>query len=190
MVRLGNNTLKPASVTRRASRLRHRSQGFSLLEVLLASVMLLIIALGIVPLFVRSVGLNSEGRLASVSTALASDEIERLMGVPFNGPEMSILPGSTERLVDQYQAEPRGEWVDAGAWGGGGFSFHRIVRVRQFSFGALNGTADAVLDAAEALDGSTLPGLVQMKEIVVQVQSGTFIGGASRAVTLRVLRGV
>lgn len=164
--------------------------GFSLIEVLLASVMLLIIALGIVPMFVRSVGLNAEGRMASVSTSLAADEIERLVGMPFDGPEMTIPPGSFERVVDQYQLEPRGDWIDESAYTGGGFAYHRIVRIRQFNFNALNDKLDQVLEEAEALDGDALASLVQMKEIVVQVQSGNFVGGNSRAVTLRYVRGV
>ncbi len=165
--------------------------GFSLLEVLIASVILLLIALGIVPLFIRATGQNQEGRFASVASSIASSELERLLGVPFNAPDMTVPVGDVEILREQYQLEMSGEWIDLDDWTPeDGFVFHRIIRVRQFALGAL---ADGILNRAESINGSVsdlTPGLVQIKEILVQVESGSFPGASSKQVSLRSIRGV
>ena len=71
-----------------------------------------------------------------------------------------------------------------------GFTYHRIVRVRQYGLVAIT---DGVLDETEAISGTvsaSTPGLVQLKEILVQVESGKVPGSARRAVTLRSLKAI
>lgn len=158
---------------------------------MIASVILLVIALGVIPLFVRSVTLNQEGRLASIATSIASSELERLMDSPFNGPELTLGPSQSEILVEEYQAEQGGDWELATNYTEeDGYAFHRIVRIRQFGLGALSATSGTAttLDEAERLPEGTPENQVQVKEIVVQVESGPFAGGSAKQVTLRVLK--
>lgn len=165
--------------------------GFSLVEVLIASVLLLMIALGIIPLFVRAVGMNQEGRSASMVAAAASSEVERLKAAAFNSPVMTIPAGEDEILFEQWQSEARGEWIDEGTWiPGDGFAFHMTTRIRQFSLFSLG---DNQLDEAELISGDvgfSDPALVQLKEIVVHVESGNFPGSVSKEITLRSLRSI
>ena len=81
--------------------------------------------------------------------------------------------------------------MDDADWAGGrAFTYHRVVRIRQFGLDALS---DGVLQEAEAISGTasaTTPGLVQLKEIVVQVESGKVPGSARRSVTLRYIKAI
>lgn len=182
----------PRSTARGSNpRAGRRSGGFTLIEVVIAAVMFLAVAVGILPLFVRAVGLNHEGRLATFAAHYAASEIERLAALPFDAPELTIAEADVENEIEQYQALPNGPWVDDTEWSGEqGFTYHRIVRVRQFGLAALS---DGVLDRSEALSGSisaSTPGLVQLKEILVQVESGKVPGAARRSVTLRYLKAI
>ena len=163
--------------------------GFSLVEVLIASVLLLVIALGILPLFVRAIGLNTEGRTGGQVALIGASELERLNALPWNAPELTIPAGAPEASVEQYQLVPQGEWMDETEVNpDDGFHFHRILRVRQFGLGAL---ADGKLERSEAIPGgTTASGLIQIKEIVVQVESGKVPGADRRSVTMRLIRGV
>lgn len=163
--------------------------GFSLIEVLIASVLLLVIALGVVPLFVRAIGLNQEGQAASQISVIASSELERLNQLPWDAPDLTVPDGQTEVLLEQYQLEPRGEWkAKADVNPDDGFHFHRILRLRQFGFGALD---DGKLADEERLPGGTEPeALIQLKEVLIQVESGKRPGAARRAVTMRLMRSI
>lgn len=163
------------------------SGGFSLIEVLIASVLLLVIALGVIPLFVRAIGLNQEGQASSQISVIASSELERLNQLPWDAPELTIPGSDLEVVLEQYQLEPAGEWKPAADVDpDDGFHFHRILRLRQFGFGALD---DGKLAEEERLAGDTVPAaLVQLKEVLIQVESGKRPGAARRAVTMRLMR--
>lgn len=164
-------------------------QGFSLVEVLIASVLLLVIALGVVPLFVRAIGLNQEGQAASQISVIASSELERMNQLRWDAPELTIPDGEAEVLLEQYQLEPAGEWKDeADVDPDDGFHFHRILRLRQFGFGALD---DGRLAEEERLPGGTEPeALIQLKEVLIQVESGRRPGADRRRVTMRLMRSI
>lgn len=188
---------KPMSVKREQSRGTAPSRrgpaaqqdGFSLIEVLIASVLLLVIALGVVPLFVRAIGLNQEGQAASEISVIASSELERMNELPWNSPDLTVPDGESEVLVEQYQLEPRGEWkAKADVNPDDGYHYHRILRLRQFGYGALD---DGKLADEERLPGGTEPAaLIQLKEFLIQVESGKRPGAARRAVTMRLLRSI
>lgn len=180
---------RPCCSTRK--RIDTNSGGFSLVEVLIAGLIFLVVTVGILPLFVRAVGLTTEGRLGTLVSHYAASEIERLSGLPFDAPDLSVSVGDVETRREEYQLEPHGVWLDASELDEDeGFTYHRIVRVRQYGLVALG---DGVLERSEAISGEVAessPGLVQLKEIVVQVESGKVPGAARRSVTIRSLKAI
>lgn len=171
--------------------LERASAGFSLVEVLIAGLIFLVVTVGILPLFMRAIGLTTEGRLATLVSHYAASEIERLSALPFDAPDLTIASGDTETRREEFQLEPNGPWVDVSELNpDDGFTYHRIIRVRQYGLVAIT---DGVLDETEAISGAvsaSTPGLVQLKEILVQVESGKVPGSARRAVTLRSLKAI
>jgi hypothetical protein len=141
-----------------------RAQGFSLIEGVVAAAVLLAIALGILPLFTRSM-INNEGGsdFTQISNA-AKGRAEELFELPFNSPLLAIT-ARTERVFEEYFSQRDKLWmpgVEADATADGDLALmRRTSTIRQFN----------VNDLLTPLDNSAPPGSVQIREIVVQVQS-------------------
>ena len=162
-----------------------RSQrGFSVVEVLIAAAIFLIIAVGVLPLFVQSIRNNVAGRDATDISHVSKSRVEEMLQVPYNS--LVIPAGSTESVVEDYWSRKLKSWqtgtppVADAVW-------LRTTRVRQFSLSDL--TADGVAD--HPLDGSTPTGQVHFKEIVVELRSGNQnVLSSGKALTLRMLRAI
>ena len=149
-----------------SARLRRspRAQGFSLIEGVVAAAVLLAIALGILPLFTRSM-INNEGGsdFTQISNA-AKGRAEELFELPFNSPLLAITAG-TERIFEEYFSRRDKIWrpgIESDATADGDRALlRRTSTIRQFN----------VNDLATPLDNSAPPGSVQIREIIVQVQS-------------------
>ena len=87
-------------------------RGFSLIEVMIASVLLLIVALGVLPLFTRSIVNNVAGGEYSEVSNLARSRAEQFRRLPFTSAEMTIDPGNDERLFEDYYSHETSEWID------------------------------------------------------------------------------
>ncbi|HEV2852547.1 MAG TPA: prepilin-type N-terminal cleavage/methylation domain-containing protein [Thermoanaerobaculia bacterium] len=163
---------------------RKQERGFSLVEVLIASAIFLIIALGVLPLFAQAIRSNLSGRDATDVSNLARSRVEELLQVPF---ETLIVPaGKTEGVTKEYWSATTKAWA-AGTPTAGNALWYRTTTIRQFSFNDLqdNGIADT------PLPGDTPVGNVHFKEIVVEVRNTprTLLSGGG-AVTVRRLRAV
>lgn len=158
--------------------------GFSLIETLIAAALLLLVALGILPLFSNSIINNVQGNLASQVANFARDEAERLYQLPFGHPDLSPDGGATEKTTTSYYSPSQLEWIASADWTGTEKEmFTRTSRVRQFSVQHLNpGAADYEFQDGEALTGSASPDLIHLKEIQVTVQSEPGLGGGKSAV--------
>ena len=142
------------------------NDGFSLVEVLIAAGLLLIVTVGILPMFTRSIGNNVQGKQATETTNLARSEIERLVQLPFDDVALTLTAGS-ELVRDEKWSKNSHQWYDISSFPSGEVDqFDRNVRIRQFNMNAL---ADGVLDDTEVLDASADIQLVDMKEIQVRV---------------------
>ena len=75
---------------------RHGAAGFSIIEALIAAAVLLIIALGLLPLFTRSISDNVSGNDASQATNGSRTQVEELLNVPFNNDRMEVPAGATK----------------------------------------------------------------------------------------------
>jgi type II secretory pathway pseudopilin PulG len=77
---------------------REGEAGFSIIEGLIAAALLLIITVGVLPLFSRSMLNNVKGNDSTRQSNGAIDEFERSMSQPFLGGAMQVPDGATEAV--------------------------------------------------------------------------------------------
>lgn len=177
-----------------------RAAGFSLIEALIAAAILLIISLGLIPLFARSIADNTTGADSTQATNHGKTQLEELIQVPFGGQDVTVPAGAN-------LAETRESWAqgdpyevgdpDEGWWPGqptdkGTVLWERVTRVRQYSVSDLD---DGKLD--NPLPGGTQASSVQLKEIEVELENpkrqsilrgGSGGGTGRRELTLRMIK--
>jgi hypothetical protein len=156
------------------------------IEATIASALLLIVALGLLPMFTTSIGNNQQGRDSMEITNQARSEVERLMQLSFSDPELTLTGTNTVLTTETYYPSDSAGWVAAADYDGAGYIYHRIVNVRQFDADAL---ADGLLHPDEALAGNA-DVQVHFKEVLVQMESASHLGAPRKQVTLRAIRAV
>jgi hypothetical protein len=164
--------------------------GFSTIEALLAGVLLLIMSLGVLPLFTQSLSNNRQGKLASDATNEARSELERLTQLSFESAELVVPAGSEVLESVSYVSDEMRRWIALAYYNDGtdGFRlFTRTTTFRQYNFEALE---DELLESDEALDGGAPRGEVHFKEILVQVEAEGLRAGPNKRVTLRTIKTV
>ncbi|MGD2115802.1 MAG: hypothetical protein PVG07_12155 [Acidobacteriota bacterium] len=165
--------------------------GFSLIEVLIAALLLLVILLGVVPLFIRSMTYRVEGRESTAVGSFARTRVETLLQLPFDHPDLTVPAGSNELETVEYRTLDGRVWsrdaalADQAIW-------TRTTRVRQFGAGDLaDGDTDGDGDDLDRpLPGGTNPRSVQLKEIEVRIESPREAGplGPAEELTVRALK--
>lgn len=148
--------------------------GLSLLELLIAMALLAVIAIGILPMMMRSLADSNRGWEATEVSNFALSEIEDQLATPFESPTLEVGSGLTENLssqawvegvLDQVGDAVEG-WTDDPT-GKGLMLWRRNTYVRWYN----------VNDLDTPLDGDSDPSLVHLKEVQVQI-SGERQGGA------------
>lgn len=125
--------------TRRGSGTGRGIGGFSLIEVLIATLLFMAVALGVLPLFTRSMVANQSGADATRVSQLALSHVEELMAPPFDSP--MIDPGTS----DEYYSEVDQVWkLGAPPTSGDRVLWTRATRITQHSLSDLDD--DGVLD--------------------------------------------
>lgn len=161
--------------------LRRTDRGFSVVEVLIATLLFLIIAVGILPLFAASARNNLDGREATEVSNFGRSAVEDLLQAPFNAPALTVPGGSTMRSTEQYFDDADQVWKDQPGSGPEDL-WRRRIQVRQFS----------VQNPETPLDGNEDIGQVHFKEIAVQVwharNSQSVALGAGRRFSVRMLK--
>lgn len=163
----------------------HGEAGMSLVETLIAAAMLLIVAIGVLPLFTRALSHNIAGRESTMVSNMAKSEVEEMVQIPFDNALLVLGAGQTENGVEEYWSETQRKWVttlptaDKETW-------IRSTIVRQYSINDLED--DSVFNTP--LDGAALPGFVHLKEIEVQVWNARGNGplGGGKRLTLKMLK--
>ena len=148
--------------------------GFSLVESLIAALILLIIALGLIPLFARALRDNTAGADATQASNHGRARLEEYQQLPFNNQSLALAPGSLTLARDESWAQGARDEVaddDEGWWPGtpsdrGLLLWHRTTTVRQYG---MNDLDDGRLD--DPLTGGTQPAFVHLKEIEVRLES-------------------
>lgn len=160
------------------ARRRRGEVGFSLLETLIAAAILAVVAVGLLPIFHRSVWNNISGADASLVTQMVKSEQEELKSLPYDAPSinMSLLdpmdpslrdiagggqemvlsttvwdPAANAPVVSGYsQTLANGAWVTDPATAQGLVVWQRETVVRQYSYADIS---DGVIDVTT---GNTL----------------------------------
>jgi len=165
---------------------RTKQRGFSVVEVLIASAIFLIIAVGVLPLFTQAIKNNLAGQDATDVSNLGKSKLEELLQVPFDA--LVVPAGQTVGETKEYYSVKDKVWrtgvppsTDPALW-------LRNVKISQYSLADLrdNGALNT------PLVGGTSNTQVHLREIIVEVQ-GTRGGGAlgvGKKLTLRMLRSV
>ncbi|MDX1501678.1 MAG: prepilin-type N-terminal cleavage/methylation domain-containing protein [Thermoanaerobaculia bacterium] len=163
-------------------------RGFSLLEALVASALLLMIVVGVLPLFTRATIDNLTGFEASQIANLARSQMERCLEHDFDHPEMSIPTGRSRReTVEHYSAAARRWKTGSTAAGGDRAVWVRTTTVRQYHVSALS---DGELEESEALPGGAPAEHVHLKEITVRLdnRAGGSVARPTQTITLRLFK--
>lgn len=154
-------------------------RGFSLIEVLIAGVILMVIALGMVPLFTRAIASNVSGFSYTEVSNFARSRAEEFLQYPFNSPRLTVAAGDEALEIEDFYSEREDRWqetLDAGDTA----LFTRTTTIRQFG----------VTDLTNPLDGGVPPGAVHLKEITVEVEGIGLAGslGTGKMIAVRVLK--
>lgn len=170
---------------------RDPESGFSLVEALVAALLLLLIAVGILPLFIQSMLNNAQGQDSSTAANFARARLEEFDQLQFSDARMAITAGDERRFDEIYLFKGK-TWMDgtlppAGDWA----SWSRTTLVHQY--GAVKWDA-APFSYETRLPSSANPIDVHLKEIEVTVTSNRnrnatgFSLGAGKAVSARVYK--
>lgn len=179
--------------------LRRPERGFSVVEVLIATLIFLIIAVGILPLFAASTKNNLDGREATETANFGRSAVEDLLQAPFNDPRLTVPGGRTVNTLQEYYSQKDQVWKAGTGTAADPALWRRQVRVRQFNINDL--ADDGIFD--DPRDGSEDPGQVHLKEVEVQVWNARddnalmFVNGRrvtslgmSRRFTVRMLKSI
>ena len=175
-----------------------RAAGFSLVEAIIASLILLVVALGILPLFTRAMASNFAGAESTSLANMTTERAEELYQLPFDHDLLTVPVGSTERVTVEVWTAPlptdsssssdlHGYWREANPDDitNALVEWTRRTRIRQFNIN------DLLTNAPTPLDGGTPAGSVHVKEIDVEVASGRSDGialGPNRALRVRLFK--
>ena len=175
----------------------HSSEaGFSVIEGLIAALLLLVVTLGILPLFSRAMNNNLKGNDSTRRSNAAIDSFEAQQGLLFNSGAMTVQPATTETVVLETLALKKIASPSGGAdtalssrWElladldtGDVPSLNRQTTLRQYAFDDFND--NQTFD--NPLDGDTEPRLVHLKVFDVELQDAS--GDANRTYRLRTIR--
>ena len=167
--------------------------GFSVIEVMIAAAIFLIICIGMLPLFTRSINSNLIGNDYMNATNHGRSGLEVFHQLDFASPAMTVDPGVDKKEVVSFWSQgvlaKTGDekWLAAAPTDGSQVLWNRTSTLRQYGVNAL---IDGNIETSEALVGGPDATFVHLKEIRMQIEStrgGGPIGGGKR-VTLRVLK--
>lgn len=193
--------MRPEPSHRRPSR-----AGFSIVEVLVGFLILLLVVIGLLPIFTRGIIQNVSGRESTVVANHGRTRVEDRLQLTFNNWDLTIEDGTVRSAVDywgqgsQHEVGDEG-WTDSpddevAPW-------QRTTEIRQFSINGVNDTdLDGILDEIEgledgdydgyfdsALNAGASPNTIHLKEVRVRVLSMRTPFGAGEPTELT-LRGV
>jgi prepilin-type N-terminal cleavage/methylation domain-containing protein len=177
---------RQSPVNREERAVSRGERGFSLIEVLIAAGILLVVSLGVLPIFAQAIVNNRAGSDYTQATNYAKSELERLYSLPMDSPDLEITATDTVRV--QYFLQAKKEWVTA-LPGNDVPLWTRTITLRQYSLGGvIDVDKDGALDPP--LPAGTPIAFVHLKEIEVQVQSGRAGGpfNTGKRITLRVFK--
>lgn len=147
--------------------------GFSLIEALIAALLLLFIVLGVLPLFSRAMMNNLQGNDASNISNGAVEGFEQLLALPFDNQLLTLAGGATQRDITQAYSLKHNEWVlPTDLASGDEAQYTRTLRLEYFQFSDLSD--DGALD--DPLPGDFDPTYIQLKRLQIRIQNERTVG--------------
>jgi Tfp pilus assembly protein PilV len=176
-------------------------RGFTVIEGLVATALLLIVAIGILPLFANSILNNTRGSDSTTASNFGKTAVENLSQQTFNSPDLTIAGGSTQKLTNEWWKPGAGPindstqgWQATAPSAATFTTWTRATSIKEYGVRDILTTQDPVAGSLQgvlttALDGGTQPNFVQLKLITVTVQSSKIntvntLGGGSRGAIL------
>jgi Tfp pilus assembly protein PilV len=149
-------------------RVRPGEAGFSLLETLIAAAVLLLILIGLLPLFERSRLNLVQGYDATRVSNATIENAERLLALPFNGFATNLPEdaGITQFVATDFWLLDGDVWA-ATVPAGDRAQFTRRTTIEQFGVSAATDEDPVLFEGA--LHGMTPPGQVHYKRITTEV---------------------
>lgn len=145
--------------------------GFSIIEVLIASAIMLFIALGIIPLFVTAMSSNVSGNDSTKTANEVREYLEEAWQIPFADPDLTLTStDGTEKILTQLYSRAEEKWVTTLTVPNDTALFERTTRIRQFSVAELS-DAEANDRDPVPLNYDADPQAIQVKEITVALRS-------------------
>jgi len=176
------------TTARHARRSTRTDAGFSLIELLVASVMLVTVLLAIIPLFMRSIQNNTAGNVHTKISNYSKSQVEELFQLDFDHPRLDIPAGQTEVSIDEHWSRTDHEWKP-GLPASGLAPWIRTTTVRQYNISAIDRDVETFdFPKSSALDGGAAAASVHLKEIIVVVRSNSGPLGPTRRIVLRTLK--
>lgn len=188
----------------RASIYRPRANaGFSLIEMLIAALLMALIALGLIPLFMRAVRDNemgndyssgSNGSKSGLEVAAQVDMHSELLQVPVGATEGVVRDSWTKGDPNQIGDASEGIWWPGIPTDKGQILWGRETTTHEYSMGDLDALKkDFTLtpDERQTGTGATPSTFSQLKEVevIMDSESSSIILGGGRRVAFRSLKG-
>lgn len=166
-----------------------RGSGFSLIEGVIGIAIMLIMAVGILPLFTRSITNNAAGRDATTTANAARSNLEWLAGLAVDAPAILVADGDNQRVLLEYMYDAATDadhqqfiWSTV-APTGAPVLWTRRTTIEQHN---LNDLDDGVID--EPLPGGTPATDVHFLRFVTEFESDfNNVLGSGRALTVSFL---
>jgi Tfp pilus assembly protein PilV len=165
--------------------------GFSIVEVMIAALILLVVAIGILPLFVNSIVSNAQGQDSTSAANFARSRLEEFKSLSFDDARLIIAAGNEQQYDEIYLFKAK-KWIDGTTPPDGDWAlWTRTTWVRQYQ--SID-TSQPPPYLTTPLPAGTDPSFVHLKEVEVRVVSnrnkdaGGFSFGAGKAVSARIFK--
>lgn len=167
-------------------------RGFTVIEGLVATAILLIVAIGILPLFANSIANNSRGSDSTTASNFGKSALENLSQMPFNNTSLAIGSGATQKVLSEWWKPGAGPindttqgWQSTAPTSTQFTTWTRSTTVEEFGVRDILNSGKFVTP----LDGSTQANFVQLKRVTVNVQSSKIntvnaLGGGKQGAVL------
>jgi Tfp pilus assembly protein PilV len=168
-------------------------RGFTIIEGLVASAILLIVAIGILPLFASSILNNTRGSDSTTASNFGKTSLESWGALPFDNSAILVPGGQTKLEIDDWWKpgngpinDPSQGWTTTTPPTTTLSTWNRQTTIQQYqSVDVVNGG-----DLSTPYDGSVPANFTQLKLVTAVVQSskqGGILGGGEH-ITFKVLK--
>lgn len=172
---------RPSMMHRRPG--RRTEAGFSFIEVVIAGLLMLMIAISVLPLFTEAASSNETGREYTEVSNMARSKAEEMMQLPFNSAPLTIVTNN-KLETKEYYSKLNKRWITGTTLAAGDVALWlRTTTVRQYTVSDLDRLANP-------LPAGTPPEGIHVKEIQVEVRGATVgsLFGPSKNITVRMLK--